>query len=229
MKFLSGLFNRPSTPSNSTSYRDPCLPRYDLLGSSLFNGTYKLDKILEGFKYDFIYEVIKIETGEVFACKPMYGWQADDEAKLHQSCSRVSKHVAKVRGLQVVEEWPYTYMITDIYRGGDLYRQISKNRHTLLNDETIKEIFNQILDGVEDCHRIGVFLRNLEPENILFKEHSNEIVITEFRRATKADVDMFPPLDNAFAAPGTAVCRILFFLANRLCRNSASAPIFTNR
>ena len=211
MKFLSALFHGPtSSASSNIKSRAPKRSNCDLSGRTVFSGAYKLNKMLEGGHTNIVYEASHTKTGELFACKVIYLQQEEAKAKLHYLCSRASKNVAKVHDYHLGEERTDTYILMDLYRGGDLYTQISEKRHTPWKDKSIKEIFTQILDGVKDCHAIGVYHQALKPENILFKEHnSNEIAITDFGTATRGlshQCTIFP--HEPFAAPGTAVLRI---------------------
>eukprot|EP01035_Chromulina_nebulosa_P017179 gene17179-22695_t len=48
-----------------------------------------------------------------------------------------------------------------------------------LNEEQAKFYFNQLVEGVEYCHNLGVCHRDLKPENLLLDEHGN-LKISDF-------------------------------------------------
>ena len=217
MNVLSALFGRKSRTTNITSpsHHEGRTKHnsYDYTGRTVLGDRYMLNRMLMGGQASIVYEATKIETGEIFACKIIYLIRTRDEPKLHFFCSLDSNNVAKLHQYYngTGEEWPYAFMIMDMYRGGDLYTRVSEKIHTPLTDKNIKEIFIQILVGVEDCHRNRVYHQDLKPENVLFKEKENnsEVAITDFGLANRNGIDRCSVLgDPCFAAPGTVILRL---------------------
>jgi serine/threonine protein kinase len=59
----------------------------------------------------------------------------------------------------------------ELVTGGDLFDYIVK--HVRLPEEKARRIFQQIIAGVEHCHKNKVAHRDLKPENIFLDSHGN--------------------------------------------------------
>ncbi|KAJ8900744.1 hypothetical protein NDN08_000045 [Rhodosorus marinus] len=69
------------------------------------------------------------------------------------------------------------YIVMDLVRGGELFEMIEKKGE--LDEKTARKYFQQLVDGIEYCHRRGVFHRDLKPENLLLDENGI-LKITDF-------------------------------------------------
>ncbi|RPD65592.1 Pkinase-domain-containing protein [Lentinus tigrinus ALCF2SS1-7] len=103
------------------------------------------------------------------------------EAALHRM---VSGHKNIVRLRRVVRDSCFFYFIMDYYPGGDLFRAIRKGAFAR-DDALVKQVFLQLLDGVEAAHANGVFHRDLKPENVLVNEDCTRVWIADFGLATQ--------------------------------------------
>lgn len=65
--------------------------------------------------------------------------------------------------------------------------KVINNRNLKLNENTIREIIKQILEGVAYLHRSGILHRDLKPENILLSQDGC-IKITDFDLARYIDL-----------------------------------------
>ena len=65
----------------------------------------------------------------------------------------------------------------ELVNGGDLFDRIKKGGG--LNEDTCRNYFLQLLDGLEHCHGKGVSHRDLKPENILI-DTDNVLKISDF-------------------------------------------------
>ncbi|OJT01752.1 Negative regulator of sexual conjugation and meiosis [Trametes pubescens] len=82
------------------------------------------------------------------------------------------------------EDGAYMFIVMDLLDGGDLHSHITR-KHTLCrNDDLIKNVFLQIVDGVEVSHKAGIFHRDLKPDNILVNADLTRVCIADFGLAT---------------------------------------------
>ena len=73
----------------------------------------------------------------------------------------------------------YLYNIMPYCEGGELTQLINSNNY--LSEKRIKEIFIQIVEGVEFIHNNNVIHRDLKPNNILFLDkEKTKVVIIDF-------------------------------------------------
>mmetsp|Transcript_13060 Transcript_13060/g.40224 ORF Transcript_13060/g.40224 Transcript_13060/m.40224 type:complete len:498 (+) Transcript_13060:216-1709(+) len=69
------------------------------------------------------------------------------------------------------------YIVMDLVRGGELFERIQKQGE--LDEKTARNYFQQLVDGIDYCHKRGVFHRDLKPENLLVDENG-VLKITDF-------------------------------------------------
>lgn len=65
----------------------------------------------------------------------------------------------------------------DLVRGGELFEQIERKGE--LDEKLARKYFQQLIDGIDYCHRRGVCHRDLKPENLLVDENGT-LKITDF-------------------------------------------------
>ena len=168
--------------------RMPCFS-----GSSFDNGRYKLLGQIGAGGFGVVYhgrEVIPGTTGSVtravkvsplFPKGSKHSYNQDREAALHQM---VSNHPNVVTVHRVVREEGFQYTVMDYHRGGDLRRLIEKRRALARDDALLRDVFLQLIDGVEACHRRGVYHRDIKPDNILVSEDLSTVHLADFGLAT---------------------------------------------
>ncbi|KAI0360614.1 kinase-like protein [Trametes cingulata] len=105
------------------------------------------------------------------------------EITLHGS---VSAHPNIVTLHDVFQSGGYCFFVMDLLDGGDLARHIYRKRSFCRNDALIKNVFLQIIDGVEASHQSGIYHRDLKPENILCDADLTRICIGDFGLATRS-------------------------------------------
>ncbi|KAJ2967983.1 hypothetical protein NUW54_g13348 [Trametes sanguinea] len=97
--------------------------------------------------------------------------------------SKVTGHYNVVGLHRAFQEGSYLYLVMDLLEGGDLRSHIQKRTFSRNND-IIKEVFLQIIDGVEACHNKGVYHRDLKPENIFVSSDLSRVCIGDFGLST---------------------------------------------
>lgn len=99
-------------------------------------------------------------------------------------------HIIKAEGLKRDED--SAMMLTQYANGGDLYSYIIlKNKSG--QKITIKEfdnLFRQLIVAVNCFHSLGIYNRDIKPENIVFlDEEQTQLAIIDFGLAIKSDTD----------------------------------------
>ncbi|KAH9852571.1 kinase-like domain-containing protein [Lenzites betulinus] len=106
------------------------------------------------------------------------------EVRLH---GNIPRHPNVVTLHRAFREGKLLFIVLDLLTGGDLQSHISR-KHTLCrNDDLIKAVFLQIVDGVEASHAAGIYHRDLKPENIIVDERFGRVCVADFGLATSAD------------------------------------------
>lgn len=123
------------------------------------------------------------ETGEQVAVKIM----DKSDIKAQEMTLNVRREIAIMKALkhrnivnlrQVLTSQSKLYIVMDLVTGGELFTKILKEGK--LPEDTARHYFQQLVDGIEYCHRRGVCHRDLKPENLLIDETTGELKITDF-------------------------------------------------
>lgn len=88
------------------------------------------------------------------------------------------KHRNIVNLRQVLTSQSKLYIVMDLVTGGELFTKILNEGK--LQEDVARRYFQQLVDGIEYCHRRGVCHRDLKPENLLIDETTGELKITDF-------------------------------------------------
>ncbi|KAI0330275.1 kinase-like protein, partial [Cubamyces sp. BRFM 1775] len=97
---------------------------------------------------------------------------------------RVASHYNVVTMHRAFREGELVYIVLDLLEGGDLRSHINQKRTFCRKDDLIRDVFLQIIDGVEACHNAGVYHRDLKPENIFVSSDLSRVCIGDFGLAT---------------------------------------------
>jgi 5'-AMP-activated protein kinase catalytic alpha subunit len=90
---------------------------------------------------------------------------------------RISNHPHIIRLFEVINTSTDIYVITEYITGGELFDYIA-GKGRLCEDES-RRFFQQMISGIEYCHKHQVIHRDLKPENLLLDAHYN-IKIADF-------------------------------------------------
>jgi serine/threonine protein kinase len=94
------------------------------------------------------------------------------------------KHI--VRMYEVLTSNKKLYIVMELVTGGELCDRLERHRRV---DETLaRQYFQQLVDGVDFCHKNGVAHRDLKTENLLV-DANVEIKITDFGLSAMESVD----------------------------------------
>ncbi|PWZ34480.1 CBL-interacting protein kinase 8 [Zea mays] len=78
---------------------------------------------------------------------------------------------------QVLASRKKIFIILEFITGGELFDKII--RHGRLSEADARRYFQQLIDGVDFCHKKGVYHRDLKPENLLLDSQGN-LKISDF-------------------------------------------------
>ncbi|EDQ92625.1 uncharacterized protein MONBRDRAFT_30993 [Monosiga brevicollis MX1] len=100
-----------------------------------------------------------------------------DKIKREIQILKLFRHPHIIRLYQVVTSPSDIFMIMEHVSGGELFNYILRRR--LLPEDEARRFFQQIISGVDYCHRHMVVHRDLKPENLLLDENLN-VKIADF-------------------------------------------------
>src|SRR6266478_2509549 len=100
------------------------------------------------------------------------------------------KNIVKVLGSGITEKGA-TFYVMPLY-AGTLRDLISKGTEA----PAVLPYFGQVLDGVEAAHLQGVWHRDNKPENILFDQKTNTLVVADFGIAHFEDEELLTAVET---------------------------------
>jgi len=123
----------------------------------------------------------KLFSGSPSSKRSRSGRGGGGRIRLHKPASA---HPNVISLHRVVEDKYFTYIATDYREDGDPPTQILHQRRYPGQDELAKHVFPQPLDAVEYSHSLGIYRRDLKPENVLCFDGGLRLAITDFGLAT---------------------------------------------
>jgi|LakMenEpi03Aug12_release.lakeMendotaPanAssembly.Ray.scaffolds.fasta_scaffold368891_1 serine/threonine protein kinase len=95
-------------------------------------------------------------------------------------------HIIKVNGFLRDED--YAIMLSQYAEGGELFDYIKSVKYISL--KTFNNLFRQLIIAVRCIHLLGVYNRDIKPENIVFLDREQtKLAIIDFGLAVKSDTD----------------------------------------
>ena len=85
------------------------------------------------------------------------------------------KHPNIIKLHDLVETTKQIYIVMDLCEGGELFDLVCTAKR--LDEENAKQIYSQIIDGIEYLAKIRVVHRDIKPENIMFDENMNVKIV----------------------------------------------------
>ncbi|OCF59317.1 RAN protein kinase [Kwoniella mangroviensis CBS 10435] len=103
------------------------------------------------------------------------------EIALHRLASAHPSIIAMDR---MIEEDDNVYVVMEFGEEGDLFAMITDQQRYVGDDELIRDVFLQLLDGVAWLHSLGISHRDIKPENIVCSQDGTRVRICDFGLAT---------------------------------------------
>ncbi|KAL5718350.1 cAMP-dependent protein kinase [Ranunculus cassubicifolius] len=156
--------------SRGGSSTDVVLPNYKL-GKTLGIGSFGKVKIAE-----------HVRTGHKVAIKilnrkKIKNMDMDEKVRREIKILRLFMHPHIIRLYEVIETQADIYLVVEYVKSGELFDYIVEKGR--LQEDEARNFFQQIISGVEYCHRYMVVHRDLKPENLLLDSRCN-VKIADF-------------------------------------------------
>jgi serine/threonine protein kinase len=134
---------------------------------------------------------INRETSERFAVKIMDKKEIreqDQSAQVRRAIyiMRSLSHNHILRMDEMLTSNTKLYIVMELVTGGELFDRLE--RHERVDETLARQYFQQLVDGVDLCHKSGVAHRDLKPENLLV-DANGDIKITDFAFSAMKSVD----------------------------------------
>jgi 5'-AMP-activated protein kinase catalytic alpha subunit len=145
-------------------------------------GKYEMGRTLGEGTFGKVKHAVNSETNEVVAIKVLdkdkiQKQQMGNQIKREISIMKMVKHRYIVEMIEVLASKTKIFIVIELVSGGELFDKIV--REGKFSEEKTLFYFNQLAEGVEYCHKVGVCHRDLKPENLLLDEHGN-LKISDF-------------------------------------------------
>lgn len=151
---------------------------------SVFAGQYRIVRLLGTGAFSAVYEAEHLILKRPVALKILAPDSLQDESSSKcfcnelQAISRLS-HANIVHGLAGGLADGFPFITTELVRGRCLSELV---KEALPDTETLKSIFDQIMNALEYAHGIGIVHRDLKPANIMLTD-DGEIKVLDFGMA----------------------------------------------
>ncbi|CAK9193583.1 unnamed protein product [Sphagnum troendelagicum] len=142
---------------------------------------YRLGKTMGFGAFSKVKSATHSLTGKKVAIKIMNRHKMKDmEEKVRRELKvmQVVMHPHIVRLYEIIETHSDIYVVMEYVESGDLFDYIVLNGR--LPEEEARHFFQQIIAGVEYCHRNRVVHRDLKPENLLLDAKRRSVKIADF-------------------------------------------------
>eukprot|EP00792_Barthelona_sp_PAP020_P001915 TRINITY_DN1308_c0_g1_i1.p1 TRINITY_DN1308_c0_g1~~TRINITY_DN1308_c0_g1_i1.p1 ORF type:complete len:565 (-),score=146.65 TRINITY_DN1308_c0_g1_i1:47-1741(-) len=150
--------------------------------SETFIGYYKLKRTIGGGTFGKVKVAEHVLSGHKVAVKilnkaKIRTLKMTDQVQREIRILKLFNHPHIVRLYEVIENPQNIFLVMELAAGGELFKHIKKNGK--LEEPTARRFFQQIVAGVDYCHRHMVVHRDLKPENILLDAHNN-VKVSDF-------------------------------------------------
>lgn len=164
--------NRPALPiSNHSAHESSLVPQ-----GGIRIGHYILSKTLGTGTFGKVKLAYHQVTGHKVAVKILNRRKIkslDVVAKIRREIQNLKlvRHPHIIKLYQVISSPTEFYMVMEYVPGGELFEYIVKRGK--LQEEEARKIFQQLVSGIDYCHRHNVVHRDLKPENLLLDNNQN--------------------------------------------------------
>lgn len=193
-----------SDSSNAVPVTDefPCL-----LDRCIHDGRYHLQENLGAGASGAVYRAIDPRSSNAspvaIKCIPLSSHARVVKAREETIFHRLAAKIPGVVGIHnVFEEDGWLFIVLDCYPG-DMFTLVIDEKHYVGRDDLIKSVFLQLLDTVQELHRIGIYHRDIKPENVLVNGDGSQVKLADFGLATEYEyTNEFGVGSDYYMSPG---------------------------
>ncbi|KAJ8750254.1 hypothetical protein K2173_014169 [Erythroxylum novogranatense] len=151
-------------------------------GADMFLSNYKLGKTLGIGSFGKVKIAEHALTGHKVAIKilnrrKIKNMEMEEKVRREIKILRLFMHPHIIRLYEVIETPTDIYVVMEYVKSGELFDYIVEKGR--LQEDEARKFFQQIISGVEYCHRNMVVHRDLKPENLLLDSRRN-VKIADF-------------------------------------------------
>ncbi|CAM6039657.1 unnamed protein product [Sphagnum compactum] len=142
---------------------------------------YRLGKTMGFGAFSKVKSATHSLTGQKVAIKIMNRHKMkdmEDKVRRELKIMQLVMHPHIVRLYEIIETYSDIYVVMEYVESGDLFDYIVLNGR--LPEEEARHFFQQLIAGVEYCHRNRVVHRDLKPENLLLDAKRRSVKIADF-------------------------------------------------
>ena len=174
-----------------------------------FIGSYRLEQTIGSGSFGKVKLATHMITGIKVAIKIM----SKDKIKELNMMEKVRReirilrsfnHPHVVRLYEMIDTPSHVFLVMEYVSGGELFDYIVKKGR--LSENEARHFFQQLISGIEYCHKHNVVHRDLKPENIILDEYNN-IKIADFGLANLLEDGNF--LDTSCGSPNYAAPEVI--------------------
>jgi len=145
-------------------------------------GKYEIHRNLGEGQFGKVKEAVHMETGQRFAVKIIRKDRIQKEkdvesVKREVLTQKMLDHPNVLKMFEALEDADKLYLVLELAAGGDLFDKIVAMGG--FTEDVACHFFNQIIDGLEACHKKGIIHRDLKPENLLLAS-GEQLKISDF-------------------------------------------------
>lgn len=190
VKMIPKRGSSPGIGQSLANSSDPALQTSDFQGlkrpRSMVAESYKhidahslsLDKVYDHY-------VNLLITGRFDTRSPLH--VAYREVALHSKAYKASpQSVVEIKS--VLDSSEFFYVVMEYFPTGDLFHAITDRKWYVGNDRRAKDIFNQLVTVVSQCHESSIYHCDLKPENVVVTQDGLSVKLTDFGLATSNSI-----------------------------------------
>lgn len=136
---------------------------------------YKIDKknVLGTGSFGTVQRVLHKKTGVVRACKTIDKRKISNSQRFADEIKILTDldHPNVIKMYEYFEDEKRVYLITELCKGGELFDMICSKDY--MQEDEAAQIFLQILQAINYCHKMNIVHRDLKPENFLIEDSEN--------------------------------------------------------
>lgn len=145
-------------------------------------GKYEMGKTLGEGTFGKVKHGVNVETGEEVAIKVLdkekiQKQNMGNQIKREISIMKMVRHRFVVCMHEVLASKSKIFIVLELVTGGELFDRIVKEGR--FPEEKARFYAQQLVEGVDYCHSLGICHRDLKPENLLLDENGN-LKISDF-------------------------------------------------